>query len=65
VPLRIEEGFPFSVLPTFSFSIYSSAAFWKANLTETGNVLRAIWQPIWPESGPEDTKNERAMKWMV
>ena len=24
---------PFSVLPTCSFSIYSSAAFWKANLT--------------------------------
>jgi hypothetical protein len=45
LPLRVEEkarasaaqdrgGFLlFSVLPTFRFSIYSSAAFWKANLT--------------------------------
>ena len=33
-PLRIEEGLSRSlVLPSSYFSIYSSAAFWKANLT--------------------------------
>ena len=30
---------PFSVLPTFRFSIYSSAAFWKANLTGVSSAF--------------------------
>jgi hypothetical protein len=33
------EYLPFSVLPTFRLAIYSSAAFWKANLTGESSAL--------------------------
>ncbi len=35
------RGFlPFSVLPACGFSVYSSAAFWKANLTGESSLLK-------------------------